>query len=198
MGRELISQLNRYEHLCNAYAIDAILDMFTDDGTIVVAGISYGGKAGGKATLRNAHEFDRGNRSHVRFSDHMAEGNVVRCTFDMCDEMDRMAGIDGWHMSAEFTFADGKIACFLGLPPNPAEIERHQRAKRPFQMWAKHTHPDEWAKAFAFMPAMGFNGFNYELGVLRTSLAREWRASIDQTLRAQPVAATPVGVELTA
>lgn len=183
MDHDLISRLQRYEQLCNVYAVDDVLDMFTDDGCIVVAGIAYCGKD----TLRKSHEFDRGNRSQVHFSDFVldpANKNVVRCAFDMCDEMDRMAGLDGWHMTAEFTFSGNKIQRFLGLTPEMAEVERHQRAKRPFQVWAWRVRPTEWAKAFAFMPNKGFTGFDFELGALRTALAHEWRDSLQQAVMA--------------
>lgn len=183
MDHELILQLKRYEQLCNVYAVDDILDMFTHDGCIVVAGIAYCGRD----TLRGAHDFDRGNRSQVHFSHFTldeADSNVVHCAFDMSDEMDRMAGIDGWHMTAEFTFVDGQIQRFLGLAPEMAEVERHQRAKRPFQEWAWRTCPNEWAKAFAFRPDKGFAGFNFELGALRTTLAHAWRDSLQQAVMA--------------
>ncbi|NJM40901.1 MAG: hypothetical protein HC853_09065 [Anaerolineae bacterium] len=155
MEDKLIEQLKKYEDLCNCYAVGDILHMFADDGAIVVAGVRYSGKA----TLFDAHDFDRGNKTYMRLSNFLVADNCVTCAFDVCDELDRATGIDGWRLSAQFTFAEGKIREFIGLPPPPAEMARHQQAKSAFQMWAWKTCPDAWAKAFAFMPHKGFTGF---------------------------------------
>ncbi len=181
MIHPLIRLLQEYERLCNVYAVEDILDLFSDDGCIVVAQVSYCGKQ----TLRRSHEFDRGNRSRVQFSNFVTSASdptLVRCDFFMSDEMDRVAGVGGWHMFAEFTCATTpngpKIQRFVGLPPHQSEVERHQRAKRPFQEWAWKHAPNDWAKAFAFMPEHGFAGFDYALGAMRTRLAHAWRDSV--------------------
>ena len=162
---DLIARLKRYQDVCNRYDIDAALEMFADDGCIEVRGVRYCGKA----VLREAHEYDLGSKTQVAFDDFAVEGNVVRCRFITCDEVDRVVGIDGRHMCAEFTFHEGRIQTFLSLPADEAEVQRHREAKRVFMQWAREHYPEEVAKGFAF---------NYESGASLARVAHAWRDSL--------------------
>ena len=120
---DLIAQLCAYQNVCNRYDLDAAVNMFTDDGCIEVRGVRYCGRA----TLYAAHEYDLASRMQVTFNQWTVERNLVRCHFMACDEVDRVVGIDGRHMRAEFTFQT-----FLSLPPEEAEMRRHRQAKQAF------------------------------------------------------------------
>jgi hypothetical protein len=165
--KDLIAHLQRYQEACNRYDINAALEMFADDGCIEVRGVQYCGRA----TLREAHEYDLGSRTQVRFDDFAVEGSLVRCRFTTCDEVDRVVGIDGLHMRAEFTFEGGRIRKFLSLPPDRAEMQRHREAKQAFRQWAREHYPEEVAKGFTF---------NYECGASLTKVAHAWRAGMAQ------------------
>jgi hypothetical protein len=159
--QQLIERLKLYEEVCNRYDLDAAVAMFTEGGCIEALGKEYCGKE----VLRAAHEYDLGCRAQVGFSDFSVEGDIMRCRFTYCDEVDRVTGTGGTVSGAEFTFRDGLIERFVSLPPDEEERQRVRQAKAPFFAWARENYPEEVARGFTF---------DYESGYSLYMVARAW------------------------
>src|SRR5262245_45008770 len=152
-GYDLVERLKAYQDVSNSHDIEAAVAMFAEDGCIAFSEKDYCGKE----VLRAAHEYDLGCRAQVEFGDFDVDGEVVRCRFTYCDEVDRVTGTGGVVSRAEFTFRDGLIERFVALPPDEEERQRVRQAKAPFFAWAREHYPEEVAKGFTFDYDSGYS-----------------------------------------
>jgi hypothetical protein len=161
---DLILRVTAYQEASNSYNIDAAVAMFAPGGSIEVGGKRYAGPD----ALRATHEYDMASKTQVAFSDFDLEGDMVRCAFHYCDELDRVVGLDGTTSKAEFSFQHSLIQAFVCLPASDEEMRRHREAKAPFYRWVRENYPEEVAKGFAF---------DYESGASLFKVARAWHDS---------------------
>ncbi len=157
-----IQVLQQYEAFSNQHDVNACVALFMSDGCIVMSGETYQGLK----ALRDAHEYDEGSNTLVRFSNFEIDGNVVRCTFWSEHALSRVLETGGISGKAEFNFHEDKIQKFIILPPEDAERKRVMGKVAPVLQWLRENHPDAVAK---------WKGFDRAAGEAISNLADLWQ-----------------------
>lgn len=157
-----IELLKQYEMESNQHHVEACIAFFTPHGAIVMDDEVYQGES----ALRDAHEYDLGSNTQVRFNNFKIEGNIVRCAFWNEHELSRVLESNGMNGEAEFSFSENKIERFNILPPNEEERQRVMAKVGPGFTWLRENHPDAVAR---------WKGFNRAAGEAVFHLAQLWR-----------------------